>query len=246
MARSRTPSAPPKPPPAPTDLNLFAQEDALAEAPDGIIRKVAPTEKPHLKRCLAAGLLEAAPGEENAWRLSAAGTSALAARRVRNPSGFAGYRSQFLTRDLLVQTMALAVAAGTLSSTESVVFLFCWDRPSTIADALATLGMPRVFAEALKPGVFTVGPAPESFTLEGLLKAHSARMMPADVTAIAALAPGEAHELRLGGGGVLVRRVGAPPREACSPSPAGSPTSSRSTGRCSARPPREAPRDPRR
>ncbi len=77
--------------------------------------------------------------------------------------------------------------------------------------------MPRVFAEALKPGVFTVGQAPESFTLEGLLKAHSARMMPADVTAIAALASGEAHELRLGGGGVLVRRVGEPPREACSP-----------------------------
>lgn len=217
MARSRNPSASPQPPPAPTDLNLFALEGALAEAPDGVIRKVAPTEAPHLKRCLAAGLLERAPGEENAWRLSAAGTSALAARRARNLSGFARYRPHFLTRDLLAQTMAFAVAAGTLSSTESVVLLFCWDRPSTIVDALATLGMPRAFAEALNPGVFTVAPAPQSFTLEGLLKAHRARMMPADVNAIAALAPGETHELRLGNGGVLVRRVGDPPRVACSP-----------------------------
>ncbi len=217
MGRTRPPSAPPKAPPTPTDTNLVALEDALAEAPDGFIRKVSPTEAPHLRRCIAAGLLEPAPGEKNAWRLSAAGVSTLAERRARRSAGFAGFRPQFLNRELLAQTMALAVAAGTLSSAESIVFLFCWDRPSTIPDALETLGIPRVFAEALKPGVFTVGQAPESFTLEDLLKAHSARMMPADLTAIAALAPGEAHELRLASGGVLVRRVGESPREACSP-----------------------------
>ena len=207
----------PKVPPTPTDLNLSALEDALSETLDGIVRRVPDTAVPHLRRCLDAGLLEPAPGETKACRLSPAGTSALAMRRARAFSGFAGFRPQFLNRELLVQTMNFAVAAGTVSSAESVVFLFCWDRPSTIPDALATLRMPRVFAEALKPGVFTVGQAPESFTLEGVLKAHRARMMPADVTAIAALAPREAHELRLGGGGVLVRHVGEPPREACSP-----------------------------
>jgi hypothetical protein len=216
MGRTRSPSTSPKAPPTPTDLNLSALEDALAEAPDGTIQRVPAVHAPHLRRCLDAGLLEPAAGAKGAWRLSAAGVAALAARRAGYRSGFAGYQPQFLTRDLLVQTMALAVAAGTLSSTESVVFLFCWDRPSTIADALETLGMPRVFAKALTPGVFTVGPAPESFTLEGLLKAHSARMMPADITAIAALSPGETHELRLGGGGVLVRCVDEPQREAAS------------------------------
>jgi hypothetical protein len=217
MGRPSSPSVPPKAPPTPTDLNLSVLEDALAEAPDGILRRVSAVHAPHLRRCLDAGLLERAADAKGAWRLSAAGVSTLAVRRVRGPLGFAGLRPQFLSRELLAQTMALAVAAGTLSSTESIVFLFCWDRPSTLADALATLGMPRVFAEALTPGVFTVGQAPESFPMQGLLKAHSARMMPADVTAIAALAPGEAHELRLGSGGILVRRVGEPPRQACSP-----------------------------
>jgi hypothetical protein len=217
MGRPRSPSAPPKAPLTPTDLNLSVLEDALAEAPDGLLRRVSAVHAPHLRRCLDAGLLEPATDAKGAWRLSAAGVSTLAARRVRGPLGFAGLRPQFLSRELLAQTMALAVAARALSSTESVVFLFCWDRPSTIADALATLGLPRAFAEALQPGVFTVGQAPESFPMQGLLKAHSARMMPADVAAIAALAPGEAHELRLGNGGVLVRRIGEPAREARGP-----------------------------
>jgi hypothetical protein len=217
MARTRSPSLPPKAPPTPTDLNLSALEDALAEAPDGIIRKVSPTEAPHLRRCLAAGLLAPAPGERNAWCLSPAGTTALAERRARGPSGFAGFRPQFLNRELLTQLMARAVSTQVLSSTESVVFLYCWDRPSTIAGALATLGLPPAFAEALTPGCFTVGRVPEPVTLEALLRAHrNMPIMPADLTAIAALAPGESHELRLGGGNTIVRCVGEPPRVPCS------------------------------
>jgi hypothetical protein len=215
MARSRTPSAPPKAPPAPTDLNLFALEEALAESPDGILRKVPPTQAPHLKRCIAAALLEAVPGEKGAWRLSAAGISTLAARRVRGGSDFAGYHPQFLNRDLLRAILGDATRAQALGSTESIVFLFCWDNPSTIPEAFTRLSLPRVFAEALQPGIFTVGAAPERFTLHALLKAHRARMMPADLTAITALAPGEAHEIRTAG--LLVRRVGEPPREECSP-----------------------------
>lgn len=42
MARSRSASTSPKTPPVPTDLNLSALEDALAQAPDGIIRNVSP------------------------------------------------------------------------------------------------------------------------------------------------------------------------------------------------------------
>ncbi len=216
MVRSRSPSPAPKAPPTPTDLNLSALEDALAEAPDGTIRRVPAVHAPHLRRCLDAGLLEPAADAKSAWRLSAAGVAALAARRVRRPSGFAGFQPQFLNRELLAQTMALAVAAGALSSTESVVFLWCWDRPSTVADALAALGLPHVFAEALTPAVFTVGEAPETYTLDRLLRAEGARLMPADVTAIAALAQGEVHALHHRGG-TSVRRVGAPPRQPCSP-----------------------------
>src|SRR4051812_29149759 len=146
MARTRSRLAPPKAPPAPTDLNLYALEGALAEAPDGIIRKVPPTDAPHLRRCIAVGLLEPAPGEKRAWCLSALGISALAERRAGRDSGFAGDRPLFLNRELLVQIMADAVRANALSSTESIVFLDCWDRPSTIAEALVRLGLPPAFA----------------------------------------------------------------------------------------------------
>jgi hypothetical protein len=95
-------------------------------------------------------------------------------RRARGSTGFAGHRSQYLDRDLLVQTMAFAVASGALSAAESVVFSWCWDRPSTIPATLEALRTPRVFAEALQPGVFSVGAAPETFTLDQLLTAYSA------------------------------------------------------------------------
>jgi hypothetical protein len=59
-----------------TRLNLYTLASAVAEATGGIIGKVPPTDAPHLKRCLAAGLLEwAGPGR---WRLSAEGVAALA------------------------------------------------------------------------------------------------------------------------------------------------------------------------
>ena len=213
IARTRSPSATPKAAPAPTDLNLSALEDALAVSPDGIIRKVEASDAPHLRRCVAAGLLAPAPSAANAWCLSAAGTSTLAARRVRRPSGFAGYLPEFLDRDLLAQIMAHAIAAHAASSTESDVLLCCWDRPSTIAEALTRLGLPPVLAEALEPGTFTAARAPEPFTLEALLKARRDwPIMPADITGIAALAPGETHELRLGSSNTIIRRVGEPAR----------------------------------
>ena len=218
MGRSRTPLGSPKAPPVPTDLNLFALEGVLAEAPDGIIRAVHETDRPHLKRCLAAGLLEAAPAEKNAWCLSAAGITALAARRSRITWCFAGFRPQFLNRELLMQTMAHAVNAQTLSTTESIIFLDCWDRPSIVADTVARLGLPPVFAEALQPGTFTTAEAPEPFTLDELLKANRDwPLYPADLIAIASLAPGETYELRGGAGGnTILRREGDPPREPCS------------------------------
>jgi hypothetical protein len=195
-------------------MNLSALEDTLSETRDGIIRGVFPTQREHINRCIAAGLLEGVRGERGAWRLTSTGTSVLAMRRARASTGFAGHRSQYLDRDLLVQTMGFAVASGALSATEAVVFSRCWDHPSTIPEALEALGVPRVFADALQPGVFTVGAAPETFTLHQLLTAHSARMMPADLTAVASLAHGEAHEIRTAS--LIVRRVGNPPRESCS------------------------------
>jgi hypothetical protein len=218
MARPRS-RAVSKAPPAPTDLNLFALEDALAEAPDGIIRKIAPTEAPHLRRCIAAGLLAPAPGEKNAWCLSAAGISALAARRARGPWGFTGSGPQFLNRDLLMQIMAHAVSVQALSSTESVIFLYCWDRPSTIAEAVARLGLPRAFEEALRPGTYTTEEAREPFTLAELLQANRDwTLLPADLSAIASLAPGQSYALHLGAGGdTTIRCEGKPPRAPCDP-----------------------------
>jgi hypothetical protein len=215
-SRSRVPTSPaaPPPPPAPTDLNVSTLEDALAQTTDGVIRNVPPTYREHIKRCIDAGLVEQA-GEAGTWRLSDAGTAFLALRRARASTGFAGYRPLYLSRELLAQTMTLAVAAGELAASESTVFLYCWDRPSTIGDAVATLGLPRVFAEALQPGTFVVGAGSEPLTLDQLLKAAGSHMMPADLTSIACLAPGETHEVR--GGGLLVRRVGEAPRQACSP-----------------------------
>lgn len=219
MARPRSRAAQPKAPPIPTDLNLFALEGALAEAPDGIVRKVAPTDAPHLRRCIAAGLLEPVPGERGAWMLSAAGVSALATRRTQRPWGFDGPRPQFLNRELLTQIMAHAVSAQALSSTESIVFLHCWDRPSTIPEALARLGLPPAFAEALKPGMFTTEEAREPFTLDELLQANRDwPLHPVDLTAIASLAPGQTYELHGGAAGkTTIRCEGDPPRVPSSP-----------------------------
>lgn len=61
----------------PTPTNIWALEQEVGESPDGIIRKIKPSRVPHIRRCLDAGLLEAAPGEKNAWRLSEKGKKAL-------------------------------------------------------------------------------------------------------------------------------------------------------------------------
>lgn len=63
----------------PTHTNLYALATCIKEAPDGIIEKVASTHIPHLRRCLAAGLLESA-GKPGAWKLSVAGIEALKPR----------------------------------------------------------------------------------------------------------------------------------------------------------------------
>lgn len=65
--------------PKPTWLNLYALAKCIEEAPDGVIGKVAPTDAPHLKRCINAGLLESA-GTRGTWKLSATGIEALKPR----------------------------------------------------------------------------------------------------------------------------------------------------------------------
>ena len=206
----------PKTPPTPTDLNLSALEGALAETSDGVIRRVSPTDAPHLRRCIDAGLLE--PAGARAWHLSAAGVSALAARRLRVTSCFPGYRPQFLNRELLAETVTIGVQAQQLTTAEGAVLVFCWDEPSTMPDAVARLGMPSVLAEALTPGRFTTDEARGPFTLADLLAAnHDWPLHPADSTAIVSLHPGDAYVLRQGAGGDTVLRCeGTPPRQRCS------------------------------
>jgi hypothetical protein len=65
--------------PKPTHTNLFALGKCVEAAPGGIIEKVDSTYVQHLRRCLAAGLLESA-GKPGAWKLSAAGIEALKPR----------------------------------------------------------------------------------------------------------------------------------------------------------------------
>lgn len=65
--------------PKPTRLNLYALASCIAEAPDGVIGKVALTDAPHIQRCINAGLLESA-GARGTWKLSAAGIDALKVR----------------------------------------------------------------------------------------------------------------------------------------------------------------------
>ncbi len=65
--------------PTPTATNLYALRKCVAAAPDGVIEKVAPTDVPHLRRCIDAGLMESA-GKRGAWKLSAAGIEALKGR----------------------------------------------------------------------------------------------------------------------------------------------------------------------
>jgi hypothetical protein len=62
--------------PEPTRLNLATLASCVAAAPGGVIERVAPTDTDHLRRCIAAGLLEPA-GRRGAWKLSAAGNEAL-------------------------------------------------------------------------------------------------------------------------------------------------------------------------
>jgi hypothetical protein len=65
--------------PKPTWLNLYALGKCIEEAPGGVIGRVAPTDAPHLQRCINAGLLESA-GTRGTWKLSAAGIEALKPR----------------------------------------------------------------------------------------------------------------------------------------------------------------------
>ena len=65
--------------PKPTWLNLYTLGKCIEEAPDGVIGKVAPSDAPHLQRCINAGLLESG-GTRGTWKLSAAGIEALKPR----------------------------------------------------------------------------------------------------------------------------------------------------------------------
>jgi hypothetical protein len=73
--RSRSIAEPVKP----TSLNLWVLKKAIREG-GGRIRKVAPTSAPHLRRCIAAGLLEQTServGRGYAWKLTSAGEEAV-------------------------------------------------------------------------------------------------------------------------------------------------------------------------
>lgn len=61
-----------------TPLNLFALRRVFAEhAVDGVLRRMDAPAVPHIKRCLAAGLIETT-GERGAWKLTDAGRAAIA------------------------------------------------------------------------------------------------------------------------------------------------------------------------
>ena len=64
----------------PTDLNLWALNDVL-EKGGGVIGLMAPTDIPHVRRCLKAGLLE--PAGPKQWKLSPKGEEVLGAWRER-------------------------------------------------------------------------------------------------------------------------------------------------------------------
>jgi hypothetical protein len=65
-----------------TNLNVYALADCI-KAGNGVIHKVAPTDAPHLKRCITAGLL-AKGTDKGTWILSDAGKTAVDAYNARN------------------------------------------------------------------------------------------------------------------------------------------------------------------
>jgi hypothetical protein len=67
----------------PTDTNLYALDSVLRESPDGVIRRMAPTDIPHVKRVLAAGYLEPAGGRGE-WKLTPTGKAALEDWRAKD------------------------------------------------------------------------------------------------------------------------------------------------------------------
>lgn len=63
-----------------TDLNLSALRRVFAEhAENGILRRMDAPAVPHVRRCLAAGLIETT-GERGAWKLTDAGKLAIETR----------------------------------------------------------------------------------------------------------------------------------------------------------------------
>lgn len=64
----------------PTDTNMFCLSEHFGDRAEASAR-IRPTDRPHLKRCLAAGLLEA-DRATSTLRLTEAGKAALAAWRV--------------------------------------------------------------------------------------------------------------------------------------------------------------------
>lgn len=74
-SRHQSPASGPRPKGAPTSTNVFAMREALREGGGVIPDRVPPTDAPHLRRCVMAGLLVRLPG--GGWVPTAAGADAL-------------------------------------------------------------------------------------------------------------------------------------------------------------------------
>ena len=80
-SRTRKPSAaevahPVKAAPAPTPTNIFALKSYMAGRDEAPVRGITPTDYPHLRCCVAAGLIEITQRET--YKLTAAGKAAIA------------------------------------------------------------------------------------------------------------------------------------------------------------------------
>lgn len=88
MSAPRKKAAPRPPKGTPTSLNAWTLLQVLEgqdrdRAPGGVITQVEPTQVPAIRRMIAAGWLEPAPGVKNGWRLSELGAAGLVEERDR-------------------------------------------------------------------------------------------------------------------------------------------------------------------